>query len=328
MGDFNTTCFASHQSIGEGARCRVIPIIQAASFQASQLMHGLRTSTSFGAFASLIGVDRFWSPVGSFFEAIYHEQSGVYELQDTPANRLRLGAFLRSALAQSAKTTRLNTDAVFDLGDYLKKRAPALLAQLSVKQDEFEEGSPELDDIAFEQGCKCWDVLVQACHYPGVFWNAVHGGLRPMSFAAIHQAAYDTLLEDSQSWKMRDGMTREMRAWFQHKLDVLRESSNGSKRRAFRLYQWHDFQTIGAPQVLQEVEFELLDRVRMRYGDGTFSDDELFDQVRPWLSDRHVLTALDALNLHFEPAVYNGDMNNFVGRSFTQFVAKVAQRVA
>ena len=77
MGSFNTTCFATQQTISEGNTCYVLPIKQNSGYNGVSLTKGEKTAVGSAVASSTCYSDCFWQPFGGFIKATYADYGQV-----------------------------------------------------------------------------------------------------------------------------------------------------------------------------------------------------------------------------------------------------------
>ncbi len=338
MGSFTTSCFVSRQIISDDEPCRIIPIMQTCTWEPIELTMGDKTSTAYGPFSSNIYANRFWDPVGSFIEATYADY-GRFKLKNTRSNRLSVARFLFSAIRQMPKVAagkNTSHDLAFDLPRFLQEKTPELYSVL-VPTSEGAKPSDYIDDLTL-----AWDYLFEVAQEQRTFWSDICGRLRPLTFAVMHEATYQLLVDKINSSKTYGGKSREMRSHFDQSLEQMRsylaEQEHKPDRSEFDIRvashtAWDRFsdalRRIGpANGHALPHEMDLLLAAQKKYLAGEHTDDELFERLKSSLEARYVYAALDELNLHFEPMIYSGqDYQNASGQQYLKLAAEVSKQV-
>lgn len=351
MGSFNTSCFASRQTIAPGDPCVVVPVVQQRTFHAVELTYRGQNFQQYGPTFSACHPSRFWTPVGAFFEAVYDDYGGV-RLLDTPSNRVRLHIFLQDALAYTASVSEgQNTthDPAFDLAAFLKDQAP--LVQAELQHEASEARAATWPQELFEQSLSGWAAMWDVAQEYRMFWADYFQVPRPMNFAILHKAAFEALVahtEDSRNWR---GESLAMESQIRAMLPALEALKDTCSQRARRMFAGRSATDEQLQDLLQSLHAEELRKLLQRFGDmqgmrypgevvfleqasrAVFSRDTVDVQqwlacLRPVLEVRYACMALENLNLHFEPMVYAGqDYDNSIGQRYAQFVDKVADNV-
>lgn len=180
-----------------------------------------------------------------------------------------------------------------------------------------------------------------------MFWRQHTGAMRPMNFAIMHRAAFDELVATTNAWVGWNDESYDMRAFFDRALaavtariaeldaEVQAETDTTEKeRKSMRKYFAFDrFREAlrrvgGAEGSSYPAENAVFMYAGDAYLDGKVTEDKLFEMLKPWLQVRYACSALEALNLHFEPMVYaSQDYSNEIGSSYARFVGKVSSVV-
>ncbi len=340
MGSFNTSCFASNQTIASGDACLVLPIRQKSTYQAVKLtwegvkqkLPGLTSSTCYAT--------AFWRPVGHFMTARYDDY-GCVELEDTPANRLRMGQFLGYCLRRTAAAAQGENkyhDHAYDLAASMAKETPELLDWLQGRP------STAAGALLWAQSVQAWDYIWKVASSHRLFGVAVHGDseLRPVQFAVIHRAAYDRLVTLAEGLEHFDNGPMGLRDMFDRNLANARSKLlanyattlpgklSASALSCFeRSFLDEELRYIGCPEGMSYPDEQLYMRSALEpFTAGALSVDGLFEQLKPWFEARYAFSGLEVLNLKLQPLVYNGqDYNNEVGREYAKFVRSTSAAV-
>lgn len=338
MGSFNTTCFASQQTIAPGETCIVIPLIQKSTYQAAQAtfrgesfeLHGVTSSTCYPT--------AFWRPMGGFLEARYDDYGRV-KLVDTYTNLSCLVDYLHYVLRNTpvvAQGENQYHDLPFDFSAFLAEKASHLGAWLTRRRED--PPVPFDAKLFFQEGVACWDYIWDVAFENRLFGADYHGQLRPLSFAVMHKAAHDLLVADTEKCADWDGQSLEQRSFFSRVLAKARtESAERYKdgdphgMQAFIAADSirRDFQCVGHFEGCSyPVESSVLPSLVRAHLEGQSTEDKLFDQVKHLLDARYVMAALGRLNIKLTPMVYAGqDYSNEIGRAYARFVRSASAAV-
>ncbi len=345
MGSFNTTCFASRQTIATHDRCVVVPILQQSTYAPIEGTFADQPFSLYGVCNSTCYPTRFWAPEGPFLEAKYDDY-GRFELEDTPLNRWKLMTYISDLLAEPLvihQGENTSHDVPFNLREFMSKETPKLLAWFD---NQLEKDDPARNaDLLFADGVKCWDYF-----YEAVQEQRMVGGqryprlLRPLSVAVMHRDAFDELVNRTAAAKSWSGESFEMRAFFDRCMAEAVEHAEKFKadmpslkteeqKASFRQWMVHDRfrdalrQVGGSDRNSFYGESDALTLQLERRAKGELTDDQLFEKVVPWLQVRYACSSLEALNLHFEPVVYaSQDYDNSIGKAYASFVSNVSAK--
>lgn len=353
MGSFNTTCFASKQTIAPGDACMVVPILQASTFSPVPLKYNGEKSDAYGICDSTCDPTRFWKPVGSFFEAVYAD-CGRVTLRDTVANRVNLAHFVSEALQSTPEVAEGKNachDLSYNLRQFMADNAAELLQVVTAERG----AKPALAasaDLLFEQRVACWEYIFDVAQEQRMFWRARTVALRPMNYAVMHRAAFDSLValvSRQRDWEgqplalssfVKRSVTnaRQVLAELTAEFDALDKAGQSVDRYRARLLAEHSAKEAARESLSRVGSFAgcrylgeasvfntLLQGVLV---DGRLDDDAFFEQIKPWVAVRYALAGLERLNLHLEPMVYaSQDYDNEIGRAFVGFASEVSRQV-
>ena len=343
MGSFNTSCFVSRQTIATDDPCLVVPIRQQRDYNPVDITVDGQPAQAWGAYNSTCYPTRFWEPMGTALEAKYYDY-GRFELLDTPANRTALVMLIADRLRQSpavAQGENQYHDVPFDLPAFMGKEAAQLLQLVTAKRG---EGVPTFDkDVLFKQALATWDYIFEVAQEQRLFTLDYKGHVRPMQFAVMHRAAYDALVAQTNAAVGWDKESYEMRAFFDRAIADMRESLSKtpefgdlSEEKAalsqafFAGSRLRDYlQRVGGSELRMGTDESMLLTAGLQgLLSGKLTEDELFVKLKPVLEARYAYSALEALNLHYEPMVYaSQDYDNSIGRDYAKFVSQVSRAV-
>ena len=365
MGSFNINCFASHQTIAPGDRCRVMPVMMRTEREPYSVSNG----ESEGAVAPIARMrcypNAFWTPIWGCFEAEYFDYGGVH-LIDSEVQRRRLLAFFaalvrREISVEAEYLHSINQQAC--LTEFLKAEAPdvaALVERMNVERPEGpthnEKLAPAFDystriEVASLQGAEVWEQLEAAWDYlweearESALYISNRDAAVPVQFAVIHEFAAENLMEvvemdvveekgSSYSWTHREVFDRELK-----KARMLTQMRK-RKRTKFDVEDASDhFRAwFEAKDILESVasfeSVEYPDETEFRklvaaYADKAITVEDLFAEVRPMMDMRYIMLGLESMDLRIMPLVTTGqDYGNEMGQRYAQFVASTCSKVA
>lgn len=343
MGSFNTTCFASGQTIAPEEECFVLPIVQQGGYRPVELELAGEKHSLFGIANNTCHVNSFWTPVGGFLEAEY-EDCGQFTLENTERNMLLMFEFV-AKLSKSAAITKQgeNTshDVPFNLQDFILKNLPLLAGMLYQGQNapQGDEGRAAL----FNELVKAWEHISEAIWEHRLFVKTANNGLRPVQYAVMHKAGYEGLIAmaskmktwDKSSMDQRAHVERALKAYDDVELPVratpLAPEVEASLNGYFRLQAFNEaFRDAGSDSIMhfacESVDIE--DAIELYHGE-TVDNDAFFEHLKPALDARYVMMGLEILNLKITPQVYAGqDYDNSIGRAYAKFVRATSAAVS
>jgi hypothetical protein len=195
MGSFNTTCFASGQTIAPKDRCFVLPIVESHTSKPVELAHGGESFRRYGTTGSVTSPEAFWESFGSFLKATYDDYGNV-KLSGNLENRRAL-VQLFIALAQRAAVVAQGEnqyhDVPFDFPTFLAEKAPLLHEIVKAFEEERASAVYPEDDGLFPELVAAWDYVAEAVNEHRLFVADDNGEVLPVDFAIMHAAAYAEL---------------------------------------------------------------------------------------------------------------------------------------
>lgn len=360
MGSFNTTCFASGQTIASHDKARVMAVIQQSTFRAVEMALGDRQETHFGIANSTCYPNCFWNPVTPFLPAVYDDY-GTFKLTlDTPQQRQQVLSFYLFLLRRGAKVQageNKSHDIAVDLAEFIKQEAPALIPVLDAGRRFLDEVNG--DAFGLEQEIQeVWEFLTSAVHESRLFAVNYNQVLRPVTFAVMHEAAYRRLVatvEATTTWQkesnalepfVRRAVASSLEACErvnEKKADaeaLSKLSTEDAKKVLEERRRMGEFflaenlsgqlQRAGGSEGAQFSRIQLSDIVREHAGQLLAGDvsQAFLDAVRPYMEDLYAYGALEYLNLRISPMVYAGqDYSNGIGKAYARFVQGVCDEV-
>ena len=359
MGCFNTSCFASHQTIAPGEKCYVMPITQRHGFNAVEVAHGEEFSKEWGLTSSVCYPNGFWRALSGFIEATYDDY-GRFKVTNTPRNGYLMfhlfGTLYKSAGVVEQGSNRYH-DLPYNLPGFIKETTPLLHAMLSGPGSE--ASAPDREAM-FEELVKVWDYTWEAAQEHRLFAGSGYGScMRPVQFAVLHGESYNHLVALSSKGRTWDEVPFELRAYFENILrkvkanmdeffgeeleelkatlgadtteSLLQEQAKleVSKRHMTVSRFFEEFSLIASfERGLSQVDMGGLRSSVKRHLENELSLDALFEKALPFMKDRYALSALETLNLYLSPMVYTGqDYSNEIGTMYTRFVQDVSTAV-
>lgn len=329
MGSFNTTCFASGQTIAPGDPGFLLPIIQASGYDPVELTHNGKKQSLFGIACMSCYPHAFWEPFGGFIAGTYDDY-GEFNIADTPMNRARLVSFIadlveKSAVAEEGPSPAY--DIPFRMAVYIADQKPLLHAGLAghhqAMLDEHANSAEFFNELlgawAYARQAACEFRLFAAADY--------HGGLRPVQFAVIHGDAYNGLVAMCAKTKRKSFDSAV--AAVQEVLTEMKEAMAAGETRRAEMSSWRRssvfmrfIQRIGSYEALvYPGEAAVVEAALEAYSAERVDVEGLFAMLEPMLDARCVMDGLGRLNLKLSPQVYAGqDYRNDIGTQYAAFV--------
>lgn len=340
MGSFNTTCFASQQTIASGDACYVLPIYQSSTYRPATMRIYDEEIVEYGVAHSTCYPDAFWVPAGGFIECHYDDY-GKVTVKDTKANRTNLLALIIRLYEEAGAVEQGENeyhDHPFKLKEFVKSNAPYLSEWLMIEDEDERAGFHMEASVLFEEQMKIWEYLWAAVdEYRLFIKRQFSSNITAFQFAVIHKVTYDVLVKNIEN------QSRTLESYFQAGFEkevadgirfVAGCGTEGIRRTLSRLYLTKCFKGI-----LQHTgEFDgnstkyedfVLQTVSESFlNDMTVAPKIIFDSMRPLLEMRYILAGLEQYNLKITPMVYaSQDYNNLVGKAYAKFVANVSKEV-
>jgi hypothetical protein len=351
MGSFNTTCFASGQTIAPGDVAYLIPIRQACAYSEIAMSYGDNQYVAHGFANRNCYPHAFWEPCGGFIEGKY-DDSGAFELVDSLANRAALFQFvvdLADSGLQVQQGKNSHHDRPCDIKAFVAENTVLLQQAVAGDCDDrarMFKAQTESADF-FRELLLVWGYLAPLAYFRRLFAMNYLRVPRHIQFAVIHAEAYRYFLASFKEHQnavfetalasateqvaqlKRAKSTLELLPEFlakmiggQKNLDMFTANRNRSFTRAL--------QGLGGLEAMRYPAEELILSYALdRHGDGETDDVVLFSELTPVLGARSVMAGLEWLNLKLSPMVYAGqDYANDIGEDFAQFVTAMQRAVS
>lgn len=345
MGSFNTTCFASNQTIAPGDACRVIPIVRTKDFQPVQLLVQGEPASAYGATSSNCYVDAFWKPLGGCIAAVYDDY-GQFKLSMSTSVCLQLLAFYKMALESFPVVLQGENechDVPFDFRAFLAAKAPlvqALLAERDIPSH------VEEDPALFAEVEACWDYLWEVAREQRLF-QAQRGVMAPVQFAVVHEVAFQALRDKIAGMTAWNGESLAPQAWAARTLDdvlkhigELRSSDDSDtevNKQVLASMSCYSFSSC-VNDALRSLRGNNLPTPRLasrtihdlarQHMAGTLTPEIFLTALSPFLDEAYFYGGLEELGPRLSPMVYAGqDYSNEIGQAYVKFVTEVSHGV-
>lgn len=329
---FSLSCFASHQTVAERDLCRVIPILQSATYHldtvrhqgATQAVHAARNSWS-----PHVG----WEPVGELMQ-VRAQGYGRMTLELTSHCRRQVLSLLHHLLqympvVEAGDTSR---DGVLDLAAMLKGESEALFTLLSSREFSPLSVGEEHDAVIG----KCWNALWEAFCRHRLYVLDNFGRIRPMEFALMHEDAYQALVARRLLAPRRDGLPVGIAAAIMRAIEKVREvvecgpgvDSDAVVTQLVCASRFSDLMVDLSPG---SQKLELLKAHFNELGRAIFTGELAVDDAARLLQDDvkdiYAVAALGELGIGYSPLTYapDEDYDNHCGRNYVEFVSTVSR---
>ena len=326
MGSFNTTCFASQQTIVPGAACILLPIHQQSTYQPVNISLSNKSFSLFGVANSTCYPTAFWSYAGPTIEATYDDY-GCFILSENEKNTNHLIAFFNFL-----HNNLFNTNSADHSLNFKKLYNPK-------------------SSYSFEDLSSIWESLWEVARDHCVFIADYNGNPRPLSFAVMHHQTADYLINLTSSHTNYRGQTYQKEELFKSyavsKLERLidffqknKESSNLLESKCcFFSIQLSSLDSFPIRQ--SEANFSyydyyssissLVDNYFKNYSSESLSDDlinQSFQILEPLINHLYINHALDSLNIKLSPMTYAGqDYSNQIGKNYAKMIRSVSSAI-
>jgi hypothetical protein len=336
MGSFNTTCFVSNQTIASGDKCRVIPIVQQATYQPVSLTWKGNSEDIYGVSHSTCYSTAFWKPAADVIPAEYDDY-GQVKILFSPLSRAKLMSFFREVLEKCpvvAQGENKYHDQPFDFSAFLSQKAPHLSARFA--QDKDIKPLTQLDELDVELTA-CWDYIFEVASEHRLFICNYQGVPRPLQFAVMHEVAYEALIAETANQKTWDGVSCEQTTFLQHAVQKAKEVT---QKYAENNFDMRDFWFSNAfrealayfnreGSYTSPLELVMVPKMVEKYYANEITENQFIERLLPQLNDRYALAALEEFNLKLSPMVYAGqDYQNQIGSAYAKFVSGISAKVS
>lgn len=337
MGSFNTTCFASNQTIAPGDLARVIPVMQQGTYRTVSLSKGELAAKLHGIANSVCGPNAFWKPVAGFLPARYDDYGLFNLVLDTEADRSVARSFFMDVYRRGAKAEQGENachDIPVDFEAFVTEKAPGLLALMQKSHRFDDEVAAGADNLDTELQA-CWKYISETVRQHRMFLMNDRETLRPLEFVVMHEDAYLALIasvEATSNWEKQSNareaaVRRALAETRKRYAERARDADVGDfifadtlSSELSRIGSEGNFNRIGLHRAIRPLTAGL------RKGE---SDAEFLAAVLPHLADRYAFSGLEMLNLFFSPMVYAGqDYSNELGDNYLKFVKAVNKKVS
>lgn len=341
---FIQQCFASRQSVTEGARCRVIPMMMGRGYTAQECSFpgGDAPVQRVYGFSRTAEVQGAWEPISGCLEAIAGDY-GTTTLVDTPSNITLLTSFFRELSNRGATVPADEREPAFAFRVILAEAAPIFWRNLQTIPW-FEE-TPE---ITMQEATAVWSALYRPMIRQKVFIADYKREFRPVALGLMHEAAYQWLLKTGEADRFHgDDLTRDVFA-----IATTAEAlADYNKNHASRFSM---MESLTAEQKLAlgatVLENDLMDRFKYlgcqlyncriwtaklkpilvdHFNGDTNMAARISQELAGLFEDSYVFRGLWLLNIGFEPPRHAGDdFHNEDGNGFLAFCQSVNVAIA
>ncbi|MCC5612545.1 hypothetical protein LC612_39090 [Nostoc sp. CHAB 5834] len=323
---YNIKCFATNQTISEDNPCRVVPIIQAEDYRPKEIVfRGTRHQVK-APFATNTALDSYWVPLTGLISGHYRD-SGFVELELDAFSRTLVLHFLDQLVTNGCQIEGEGKQE-FDFQAFVSSNAPLVAETLKRKDEDSPDGPSDAAELD-AQIRSCWAYVWMAARSNNVFVMSIHGSIRTLSFATMHELAYKQLLNEPPVEHIADRRaTWTLKSRVQTALSDMAPAPTNTGDHADLLrkfFRHSNFLRHFAPTDFSEARVissvirvalhhelvEALDKPEPLKG--------LVELLAPVMDQYLVLASLNGLNVKLGPWVYAGqDYFNSLGKDYNR----------
>lgn len=312
MGSFNTTCFATNQTIAPGDECYVIPILQESGYNEVQLTRGEKSLGVYAVANSTCYAHCFWNPCGQFIEAVYDDYGDV-KVVDNVNNAQRVWNLLHM-VQDKAYTTGKGENQYHE-----NEFTPVVMSDIKERADIYRR----------------FDALWHSVSQYRVFVQNYHGIPRQMLFAIISKVAYDKLVAMYEKFKTwddkplhRDTLIKNVVAAALAARNEKHDSDKNDSYFAVRS-EFETLSRIGRSEGARDYSHVSVNALMSEVlKEGTASPEKIAS-VKMDITDGYVMGSMNCLNIKISPLVYaSQDYDNSIGRDYANFVRSVSAKIS
>lgn len=332
MGSFNTTCFASQQTIIPGEPCIILPIAQSTTYNPVEMVLNDKPHSQYGISHSTCYPTAFWNYASPIIKGKYNDY-GKFELDHSEENESNIVSFF-NYLHKSLLEIKRGKNEYHELALNFKKLFNPKQKYSFEKLEEIWEN--------------VWSVGQENRLFVLDFINSIPV---PFQFAVMHQETAKYLINVTNKQKTWDGKTREQKEYFanysQSMFEKIKKVFAGKKdiKEVLNFFSMQisslDGFRIGESEGTHiSLHYNNFEKV-MNIFDKYFKDNEtnidilpkefineLFKVFKNEIDHRYIHGGLDSLNIKLSPMVYAGqDYQNEIGNDYAKMVNAVNKAI-
>ncbi len=336
MGSFNTTCFASHQTIAPDDDCFIFPISQKTTYKPVDLVftRGDKVTeiSRYGFSNSNCYSSAFWGFEGPMLKGKYDDY-GRFQLERRNENFRMLRYFL-NILEMKVCDVKQGENSSHDL--------PLDFKSLYSSKEKYT--ADQLEEIFG----KLWNVSSES----RLFVMNYSGEPVAVSFAVMHKCVGDYFIKDVSSHQDWHGNSLEQKKYFNsylnNKWNDMKEIFAEKLKDPEKKKQTYSFFAVNVSSLdgfsIGESEGsgirnkyphydEVVDKImkHLESGADTFDQkfsDEILAYFKTQMDHRYINSGLDSLNIKLSPIVYaSQDYSNDLGNSYLKMVQFANEQV-
>jgi hypothetical protein len=310
MGSFNTTCFASGQTISDGNDCYIFAIRRNSGYRPIEVNRDGKTLEAISSHNSTCYTDAFWEPTSPLIKAKYADY-GQFELE--------------------------NSDRVLELFDYISKEAYNTgLGPNSSHDVRFDLSTFDAFDSLKDFEAK-WEYMWEAAvRESRLFLKCHRGGASQLSFAVISEEAVDYLIDAVEKYKRYDDLPNDRRSTVMRAIDAM------TARKKWCIDEGHESHILyGCADTLRNAikpsniylpfshnEWEDCNHYTEQFMETGTLDEENILELIEYLDTKYLISGFENLNIKIQPMVYSGqDYDNSIGKAYAKFVRSVSAQI-
>lgn len=317
MGSFNTTCFASQQTISTHNECYVIALKQSSGYNPLVVTRNGESVPATSFTSSTCYPDCFWQPVSEFIAAEYNDY-GQVTLDQVPENIAKVEAFF--------------------------KELPRIVYDIEQGKNQYHDIPFKLTEFQSKPLEEAWEYLWgNAVQENRLFVTGYNKNApRNLTFGIISKQSYDALIameEESVGW---DKSSNKRENFAQKELEkAIKTAKEISSKNSDNEIEAKKF-----------FEFCITENMRnmFRYGNSNVPNSEyrwkrqssisksvvqegkITDETMALIVDdlefSYVAKGLLSLNIKFSPMVYaSQDYENSVGKAYAKFIKTISSQI-
>lgn len=308
MGSFNTTCFASGQTISDGNDCYLFAIERSADYRPTKVNRDGETALATASHSSTCYANAFWNPASYLFKAKYADY-GQFEVEDCIEIQ-EFFTYIEKHGYNSESGENSSHDVPFSINKFKE------FTDFDEKWEYF-----------WEAAIRCNRVFVNGSN---------DNAPAQISFAVISTQAVEYLIKQTESFERYDDESNVRK----DRIDPM--LAKMQKRLDFSLSRGNvDFAAFGVADVISDetkAREVIMPFSESRYHECASLAEEFVktrtlsaeskEQIVDLLNTRYLFAGFENLNIKIQPMIYNGqDYDNSVGKAYAKFVRSVSAQI-
>lgn len=300
MGSFNTTCFASYQTIASGDKCYIIPIVASLGYNPVEISLGDKKYSKFGVTESTCYASAFWKPIGRPIAAAYDDYGQVI-IDPAQDNLLILSNFLEENKKKFYKAEQ--------------------------GKNEYHEQAFDPEKLDPVDPIKSLDYMWRTLQSFRIFFNHYHGEPVQFSFAIIAKDSADYLVkyvEKAKNWENQSLKIGSVATRFKNNCNDILKDIDSLKRSGVLMIERELNNYLDRGESYNVVIHEKWDIINNILENKTVGTNDL-KSFKQFLREKYIFNGLDCFNIKIQPMFYaSQDYDNSVGKAYAKFVSEVS----